>query len=171
VWVVAGFLLGLVVLVALVGFHTGPHSHFAAGVLGLVAALWLAAMAVNGQSSSLLWTLLGADLAVSAAVGVAARKAWTMKDLPGGHRIRNVEGAMGVALTDLCPEGIVRVRGEQWSASSLNGNFAAGTPIQVINLEGLRVGVWGDDPETAALFHGGEVLPFSDHETRPDILD
>ena len=36
-WVIAGVLLGLVVLVSLIGFHVGPHAHVAAGILGLAA--------------------------------------------------------------------------------------------------------------------------------------
>ena len=34
-WVIAGVLLGLVVLASLIGFHVGPHAHVAAGVLGV----------------------------------------------------------------------------------------------------------------------------------------
>ena len=33
-WVIAGVLLGLVVLASLIGFHVGPHAHVAAGVFG-----------------------------------------------------------------------------------------------------------------------------------------
>src|SRR5581483_11074521 len=37
-WVVAGVLVGLVVLASLVGFHTGPHGHVVASLLGVAAA-------------------------------------------------------------------------------------------------------------------------------------
>ena len=40
-WIIAGVLLGLVVLASLVGFHSGPHAHVAAGVVGVLAAAWL----------------------------------------------------------------------------------------------------------------------------------
>ena len=53
---------------------------------------------------------------------------------------------MGVAVTDLKPEGIVRVRGETWSATSLNGEQPAGTLIQVISVRGIRLEVWGEEP-------------------------
>ncbi len=33
-WVVAGVLIGLVVLVSLVGFHSGPHAHVVAAAVG-----------------------------------------------------------------------------------------------------------------------------------------
>ena len=49
-WVIAGVLLGLVVLTSLIGFHVGPHADLAAGVLGLLAAAWLVVMAVDGRT-------------------------------------------------------------------------------------------------------------------------
>ncbi len=60
-WVIAGVLLGLVVLASLIGFHVGPHAHVAAGVLGVLAAAWLVVMAVDGRSAPVLWALLSAD--------------------------------------------------------------------------------------------------------------
>jgi membrane-bound ClpP family serine protease len=144
--VIAGVLLGLVVLASLIGFHTGPHSHFAAGVLGVIAALWLAIMALDGRSSALLWTLFGADLVVSAGLTTAAWKALSVERLSGSTRkITHLEGAAGFAKTDLAPDGIVRVRGEDWSATSANGNVAAGAPIQVISADGVRLMVWADE--------------------------
>ncbi len=77
-WVVAGVLLGLVVLVSLIGFHVGPHAHATAGVLGLLAALWLVVMAVDGRTAPVLWALLSADLVVSAGIGTLAWKGLTL---------------------------------------------------------------------------------------------
>ena len=50
-WVIAGVLLGLVVLVSLVGFHLGPHVHVAAAACGLVAGAWFVWMAFDGRGS------------------------------------------------------------------------------------------------------------------------
>ena len=145
-WVIAGVLLGLVVLVALVGFHTGPHSHLVAGAIGAVAALWLAIMALDGQASALLFTLLGADLVVSAGIATAAWKSIGVEHAAEHSvKITRLEGKTGVAKTDLAPDGIVRVRGEEWTASSANGNLPAGTPVQVVSVEGVRLVVWGED--------------------------
>ncbi|HVB06921.1 MAG TPA: NfeD family protein [Acidimicrobiales bacterium] len=143
-WAIAGVLLGLVAVASLVGFHAGPHSHAFAGGVGLVAAVWLVVMALTGQSGPLLWLFFGADVAVSAAVGTAA---W--KGLQAAHQVPAVqptrlEGAHGHALVDLNPEGTVRVRGETWSARSLNGRIAAGSEVQVINAKGVRLEVWGE---------------------------
>ena len=145
-WVVAGVLLGLVVLASLAGFHAGPHGHVAAGVIGVVAAGWLLAMWASGQGRPLLYLLFAADLVVSLGVatsawrGIAALRARPPSGAPG-----TLTGAEGVALSDLRPDGIVRVRGETWSATALNGQVTAGTPIQVIQADGVRLGVWGKE--------------------------
>jgi len=145
-WVVAGVLLGSVLLSALVGFHSGPHLHAAAGAIGLVAAGWLLFMAADGRAAPLLWTLLGVDLVASAGVGVLG---WvglsTRRTMP--PRPPSLAGAEGVAVTDLSPEGIVRVRGEEWSASAVNGPAAAGTLVQVLRAGGVRLEVWAEQPE------------------------
>ena len=145
-WIIAGILLGLVVLASLVGFHTGPHSHLAAGIIGLVAAVWLVVMAVVGRSAPLLWALLSADLVVSTGVGVMG---WfgVKHRATGTPRATRLEAAEGVALSDLAPEGIVSVRGEQWSARSLNGHVRAGGRVQVIRVSGIHLEVWAEEPE------------------------
>lgn len=149
-WVVAGVLLGLVVLVALAGFHSGPHTHFAAGVLGALAAAWLILMALDGRSSSILWALLGADVVLTGGVAVMAWNGLTAHAIAERHRpIPRLEGAEGVAVSALSPEGIVRARGEEWTAVSLNGPVPAGGRIQVVRRAGVRVEVWGEDLEEA----------------------
>ena len=145
-WVIAGILLGLVVLASLVGFHSGPHSHLAAGIIGLVAAVWLVIMAVVGRSAPLLWALLSADLVISAGVGVMGWFGLSHR-ATGPPRTTRLEAAEGVALSDLAPEGTVSVRGEQWSARSLNGRARAGGRVQVIGVSGIHLEVWAEEPE------------------------
>jgi len=158
-WIVAGVLLGLVLLGSLVGFHSGPHVHLVAGAIGVLAAAWLIVMAVNGRSAPILWALLTADLVVSAGVGVLA---WSgLSNRPtSGRGPGSLEGAPGVALSDLSPEGIVRVRGEQWSAVAVNGTVRAGSPVQVLRCVGVRLEVWGEEaaaePSSATFDLGGE---------------
>ena len=146
-WVIAGVLLGLVVVASLVGFHSGPHTHVAAGIVGILAAAWLALMAAEGRSAPLLWVLFGADVAISAGIGVMGWTAIRRSDRADRHAAsRRLEGAEGVAVTDLTPSGIVRVRGEQWSATCVNGPVAAGSPVQVLS-SGVRLEVWGEHPD------------------------
>lgn len=143
--VVAGVLLGVVILFALLGFHTGPHSHALAGVVGFVAAIWLIVMALTGRSSAVLWSLFSADLVLSAGAGTLAWRGLSAKGRASAHRALRIEGAEGVAVSDLTPEGIVRVNGEQWSATSLNGTVRAGSPVQVIGQRGVHIEVWGEE--------------------------
>ena len=62
--------------------------------------------------------------------------------------MRSVEGAEGTAQTDLAPSGIVRVRGENWSADCVNGSVKAGGRVQVIKVNGVRLEVWGEAQST-----------------------
>jgi membrane protein implicated in regulation of membrane protease activity len=50
-------------------------------------------------------------------------------------------GARGKVTGPLTPEGLVRVRGETWSALSLDGNIAAGEEIVVAEEKGLKLTV------------------------------
>ena len=147
-WIVAGFLLGLVVLASLVGFHSGPHAHVVAAVIGVLTCVWFIFMAVDGRSGPVFWALLSADLVVSAGVGITAWNGLTGR-IVAGHHLRPLESQEGVAVSDLAPHGIVRVHGEQWSAVSVNGTVRTGTRIQVLRAAGVRLEVWGEDAEAA----------------------
>jgi len=145
-WIIAGALLGTMLLAGLVGLHTGPHTHLLSVLAGLAAGGWLVAMAVAGHGSTLLYLLLGADLALSAGLGMGAWRA--LRPPPGSTRSRGtgrLEGSEGIAISSLQPEGVVRVRGEEWSARSLNGPITKGSTIQVIRADGVRLEVWGDN--------------------------
>ena len=145
-WVTAGVLVGAVILISLIGFHSGPHAHVLAGVVGVAGAAWLVLMAVEGRSMPALWALLSADLVVSAGVIALAWRGLAARGTVA-HQLGSVEGAEGVAVSDLTPEGIVRVRGEQWSGVVVNGTVRAGTPVQVLRAAGVRLEVWGEDAE------------------------
>jgi len=144
-WVAVGVLLGLVVVASLLGFHFGPHGHVAGVVLGVLTAVLLLVMAATGHARPLLWVLLGADVAIS---GGLAALAWNglkfaSRLLPGSSHT-NLVGTDGIAVSDLDPSGIVRVRGENWSATSMNGPVTAGTQVQVIEVAGVRLNVWSE---------------------------
>ena len=150
-WVVAGVLLGMVVLAALVGLHTGPHAHVAAGVFGALAAAWMVVMLADGKTRPLLFALLAADVVVSGGIGFAAWRALSGKHVATSSRsLHDVEGSMGVAVGALSPSGIVRVRGESWSATSMNGPVNDGDAVQVVSVDGVRLSVWRDESITEA---------------------
>ena len=151
-WFVAAVLIAAMATTVLAGFHTGPHTHLVGSAIGVVAATWLVVMAVEGHSLPLLIALLVAVLLVATGVGFLA---W--RGLRGGppasvdSSTNPIEGSHGKALTALNPEGIVRVRGENWSATALNGAIEEGDVIQVINAKGVHLEVWGEHNLPSAL--------------------
>jgi membrane-bound ClpP family serine protease len=50
-------------------------------------------------------------------------------------------------MSDLGPEGIIRVRGEEWSATSVNGSAPRGSQVQVLRATGVRLEVWSEEAE------------------------
>jgi len=148
-WVVAASLISFMAIALLVGFHTGPHTHVLASAFGVIAAIWLVVMASEGRSLPLVIVLLVAVALVSIGVGVLAWKGLSGQAAIGiGSRSSPIEGAEGKAVTDLDPEGIVRVRGEDWSAQTLNGVVRAGSRVQVVNAKGVHLEVWGEESDT-----------------------
>ncbi len=55
--------------------------------------------------------------------------------------IEGLIGEVGEALSDLNPEGLVRVHGELWNAESLDGPIVTGTKIKVSGIENLKLKV------------------------------
>lgn len=146
-WAVAGVLLGFMLIALLAGFHIGPHSHVAAVALGLVAAVVLIIMAFTGLSAPVLWVILGSDVALSGGVGVLAWRGLQARHAPSVLGPNRLVSASGFAETALDPDGLVKIRGETWSATSMNGSFPAGAHVQVIG-EGVRLEVWGEDVDS-----------------------
>ncbi len=148
-WIIAGVLLGLVCLAAAVGFHFGPHAHVVALAMGALVAGWFVYLMSQRGPGPVLWTLLGTDLVVGVGVGALAWKGLSGRGtLTENHHRNPVEGAEGIAISGLAPEGIVSVRGEHWSAISVNGTVAASSRVQVLRATGVRLEVWGEDAES-----------------------
>ena len=147
-WIITGVLLGLFCLAAVMGFHSGPHTHGVAGALGVLAGGWLVYMVIERDSSPGLWSVLGADLLASGGLGALAWKgiAQYRGEVAADHR-HPLEGVEGVAMSDLGPEGIIRVRGEEWSATSVNGSAPRGSQVQVLRATGVRLEVWSEEAE------------------------
>lgn len=179
-WIIAGILLGIVVLAAILGFHVGPHSHAIAGAAGVLAAIWLIVMALEGRSSSVLWAIFTADLLISGSLGflawraLLARRAPVQPAIAGANHGRALLGEQGVAVSDLAPEGVVRVRGEQWTAVAAEGNVRAGEKVRVLSVDGMRLEVLAEDASLAAadtdvksLFSLDEANEENNEEARP----
>jgi len=150
-WVIAGVLLGLVVLASLIGFHVGPHAHVAAASFGVLAAAWLVVMAVDGRSAPVLWALLSADLVVSAGIGTLA---WKEAHDQGHQRGRSPPGLAQRSRRRRnrrsrpggdCPGDTVRT-----GRRAVNGAVAGGDASQVVRVAGVRLEVWGRRDGAAA---------------------
>jgi membrane-bound ClpP family serine protease len=154
-WIGVGVLLGLMVVASALGFHVGPHGHIVGAGLGLAAAVWLVVMAATGHAAPLLWVLFGADVAISGSLATIAWRGLKVRDGLSGPSPVSLVGVQGVAVTDLVPAGVVRVRGENWSATSLNGTVSSGQTVQVIEA-GVRLAVWAEEAEDALDAGGGD---------------
>lgn len=145
-WAVAGALLGAFAVLSVLGALTGPHTHVAAVLAGMAAAVALIVVGVAG-GHDLAWVLLALDLLASAAIGLSAWKGLAhLRQASTRPGFNQLVGAEGVVLSPLSPEGVIKVRGEQWSATSLNGAAAPGSKVQVVRADGVRLEVWSEEP-------------------------
>jgi membrane-bound serine protease (ClpP class) len=143
---IAGVVLAVALVVWIGGFHVGPHAHVVAGILSFVAAGWLILLAIGGQSAPLLWTLLAVALFISVTAAISAWFGLRGKGVVT-YDPHQIEGVEAITVSDLDPDGRVRVRGEIWQATSVNGTARAGTRVQVLRATGLHLEVWAEEPE------------------------
>ncbi|HEX9006891.1 MAG TPA: NfeD family protein, partial [Bacteroidota bacterium] len=119
-------------------------SHGALTIGGIAALLIGSAMLIHRESSldmvSISWTvILGAvactTLFFTFAIGMGIR-AQRRKPVTGSE---GLTGEIGEALTDLAPNGTVRVHGEIWQATTRSGSIPRGTRVTVVALNGLTL--------------------------------
>ena len=53
----------------------------------------------------------------------------------------DMTGTTGKTITPLNPQGLIRVKGENWQAISLEGNIEASKKVVVVSIEGLTLKV------------------------------
>ena len=83
-------------------------------------------------------SIVGFNLVVLRAILIAARR-------PPQAGAERLLGQQGVALTDLAPDGQVRVDLEDWSAVAEEGSIGAGTPVRVTGIAGVRLRVVAEE--------------------------
>ena len=108
----------------------------------------------------ILWLLphLGIKLPVGVTVGLmVALAAWAVLTYRAIRRVVEIRalspaeamvGRRGTALSQLAPNGVVRIRGEIWKAMSSNGVIAAGDEVTVLRIDGLKLTVRREEQET-----------------------
>lgn len=135
-WIAAGLLLGAVVIAVVLGSHAGPHLHVAAAAFALGAAVVLVLLALHGPSKTMAWTLIGID--ALAIVGLGFLIPLSIRSV---HRLsaHPLPSTLGKAMSDLDPDGIVRLNSQDWSASAVGGSIPAGTRVIVVGGERLHL--------------------------------
>jgi len=161
--VLPGIAGAILVVLALLGFQLLPINYV--GVILIVLALVLFALeahvsshgllAAGGIAAMLFGSLIliktpwpGAHIRLTTSLSVtlplaiivvllvgAALKATRQKAITGAEGMLN---AIGIARTDLAPEGKILVHGELWDARAV-GTILAGDPVKVCAIEGLKL--------------------------------
>jgi membrane-bound serine protease (ClpP class) len=148
---VAGLLLiGLAVLMFIADIKVPGHGVLTVG--GVLAFVFGAILLTQRQIPVLqisLRLILGVAAAIAAffvfAVGATVRA----QRLPAQGGGRDLIGAVGIARSDLAPDGQVHVRGEMWTAIAEPGPIASGQRVRVVGVDGLRIRVTADPPPVA----------------------
>ena len=120
------------------------------------AVAWLAVALVVGGMSGLGWVLAGFAAAVSAASVALALPALRVRQMPPPLDKLPAAGEPGRAATVLDPVGVVQMKGESWTAESVNGRVPAGAEVRVVSTDGMKLRVWSDQAEGAARLEGVE---------------
>jgi membrane-bound serine protease (ClpP class) len=84
--------------------------------------------------------IVGAGIAGIVLIGIVTGIALRLRTVPTQTPSR-VIGEIGVAVSDLDPEGTVRVLAEEWTARCDSGPIAAGEQVKVVGERGLRLRV------------------------------
>jgi membrane-bound ClpP family serine protease len=69
------------------------------------------------------------------------RKGTTSLERKPVDGLADMKDMTGEALEDMQPDGMVKIRGELWSARSVSGNIAGGTKVVVVARNGLKLSV------------------------------
>jgi len=85
--------------------------------------------------------LLGLGSAMAVFFLVILGAAVRGRNFPVLTGVEAMAGATGFALSDFAPEGTVRVKSEEWTASALEGTIKKGDSVEVIGVEGLKLKV------------------------------
>jgi membrane-bound ClpP family serine protease len=153
-WLVGGIVVALVVATAAVSAHAGGHAWFVPLPAAALAIAWLVSISEGDRRAGTWWLLAGSAALSAVAVVFAAgilRARAASRLIPAATLV----GADGVAVSALDPVGIARVRGETWTAESISGALAPGTPVHVVRADGLRLLVWSEQGQVP----GAESLP------------
>jgi membrane-bound serine protease (ClpP class) len=115
-----------------------PRTWTAIGTVCLFAGSFILFPGTRPASLALLVGLVGPPLFMVAGMPAMVRSRFSTPTIGRESMI----GEMGMALTDISPEGTVEVRGAPWRARTNRATpLAAGDPIRVVGIDGLLLEV------------------------------
>jgi membrane-bound ClpP family serine protease len=91
------------------------------------------------------WILIPASIVLQAYNVFSYRKsikALRVQPIPG---MTNMVGTQGETVGTLTPSGLVKIRGELWAATAINGNIVNGRNVTVVEQTGLKLVVRESD--------------------------
>ena len=156
VWLVGAVVAMMVASATATGAHAGHHSLIGVTLAWAAAIAWLVVALSVGGMSGLGWVLAGFAAGLSAVSISLALPALRVRSLPPPPDRLPAAGEPGRAATELDPVGVVQVKGESWTAESVNGRVPAGADVRVVSNEGMKLRVWSDQAEPAPRLEGVE---------------
>jgi membrane-bound serine protease (ClpP class) len=156
-------LIGIALLVMSVVFFAFEARHPGLGIWGVLGTVTLVLGGLflfNGTGNARVSPIVIGVVAIAmfGFFGVVVAKARALRNQPARSGANMVIGKEGVALSGgLHPDGVVRVAGEQWRATSPSGPVDAGAPVRVTRIDGLVVTVEPSKLSEKAVGERGEA--------------
>jgi membrane-bound ClpP family serine protease len=141
-WATGAILVVLLAATGSLSAHAGGHGWFVPVPAVALAAVW--AFTASSHSPSAGWWLVALTAIVSGGGMVLALTVLRQRLRGQLALVPHVQGALGVALTDLTPVGVVQVAGETWRAESVSGPLPAGAPVHAMTARGVHLQVWSE---------------------------
>ena len=137
--------LAIVLLLAGIGFiavELAAPGFGAPGTAGAVCLVVGAMLLIDNRTSIVISQPVFIGVAASGAAVVVAVTviALRVRRVPP-HVPSRVVGEVGIALSDVDPQGTVRVFGEEWTAMSSAGPIEAGARVKVVGEQGIKLRV------------------------------
>ena len=136
-------LAGLALLALSVLFFLLEARHPGLGVWGVLGVISLVAGGLflfNGTGGVHVspFVIVPVALAAGGFFGYATTKAMEIRRMPPPLGPERIVGRTGIVIGGgLVPEGVVRVEGEQWKATSATGSIPAGSTVTVVGIDGF----------------------------------
>jgi len=128
----------------------------------LIIAIFTTLIEEAALAAIVLWglPLLGINLHIGVLIGLmAALAAYAITTYRLGSRalkkkpvvgLPGMVGARGKTVSDLAPEGVVRIKGELWESKAEGRRINAGVKVTVVGQEGLKLVVRREEPPKRA---------------------